>query len=115
MPGAYGRRAALTPATHRQYLEVFRDKDARVQVLHALARALNGSRDYYAGLWAQAGRLRDRPVTILWGMKDSAFTPRLLAKWRATLPEARVIEMADAGHWPHEELPDAVIAALTGV
>jgi pimeloyl-ACP methyl ester carboxylesterase len=46
MPSAYGDRAKLTPYIHRHYLEVFRDKDARVQVLHAPARAINGSRDY---------------------------------------------------------------------
>jgi haloalkane dehalogenase len=112
MPGAYGRRTALTPAIHRQYLEVFRDKGARVQVLHALARALIGSRDFYASLWARADRLADLPVLIVWGMKDSAFGPRQLARWRQRLPAATVVELPEAGHWPHEEQPDHVIEAL---
>lgn len=114
MPGAYGRRAALTPAIHRQYLEVFRDKQARVDVLHALARALSGSRDFYAALWQRANRLETLPVLIVWGMKDSAFKPSLLARWRARLPAATVVEIPGAGHWPHEETPDAVIDAITG-
>src|SRR5262249_20833534 len=38
MPKAYGDRTKLTPAIHRQYLEVFRERHARVEVLHALAR-----------------------------------------------------------------------------
>jgi haloalkane dehalogenase len=112
MPSAYGRRQALTPAIHRQYLEVFRAPQARVDVLHALARALTGSRDFYAGLWARASRLEARPVLIIWGMKDSAFGPSFLARWRARLPHAAVVELPDAGHWPHEEAPDAVTAAI---
>ncbi len=113
MPSAYGRRAALTPAIHCQYLEVFRDTQARVDVLHALARALKGSRDFYAGLWSRADQLRALPVLIVWGLKDSAFKPSQLTKWRARLPGAAVVELADAGHWPHEEAPDAVIEAIT--
>jgi haloalkane dehalogenase len=112
MPSAYGRRAALTRDIHRQYLEVFRDKAARVQVLHRLARALTGSRDFYASLWARADQLASRPVLIIWGLKDRAFGPHLLARWRARLPAATVVELPDAGHWPHEEEPARVTDAL---
>jgi haloalkane dehalogenase len=114
MPSAYGDKRKLTKAIHRQYLEVFRDKNARVDVLHALARAMLGSRDFYLSLWSRANRLRDLPVLIVWGLKDSAFTPAVLAKWRERLPGATVVELADAGHWPHEEQPGDVVAAIAG-
>jgi pimeloyl-ACP methyl ester carboxylesterase len=45
-------------------------------------------------------------------MKDTAFRPTQLERWRAALPAARVVEVEDAGHWPHEERPDRVIDAL---
>ncbi len=112
MPYAYGRRAALTPEIHRQYLEVFRDKAARGQVLHALARALLESRDFYASLWRRADALTSRPAAIVWGLKDRAFPPAMLARWRERLPGATVVELPEAGHWPHEEQPDRVVAAL---
>jgi len=111
-PSAYGDRRKLTPAIHRQYLEVFRDKNARVTVLHALARALNGSSEYYARLWQEAGRLTDFPALIVWGMKDTAFKPYQLDRWRRLLPSATVVELPRAGHWPHEEEPDAVVSAV---
>jgi len=111
-PSAYGDRKKLTPEIHRQYLEPFRDKDARVLVLHALARELNGSSRYYANLLERADRLRNLPVLIIWGMKDSAFRPHLLARWKSLLPDAKVVELPDAGHWPHEESPKDVVAAL---
>jgi haloalkane dehalogenase len=112
MPSAYGDRRRLTPDIHRQYLEVFRDKEARVRVLHALARALNGSRDYYARLWADVARLRRFPALVVWGLKDSAFKPTQLARWREALPDAEVVTLSHAGHWPHEEEPAAVVEAV---
>ena len=111
-PSAYGDRAKLTPQIHRQYLEVFRDRDARVQVLHALARALLESRSFYAGLYARIDRLRDLPTLIVWGMKDTAFLPSQLARWETHLPQAEVCRLLLAGHWPHEEAPDEVLQAV---
>ena len=113
MPSAYGDRTKLTSAIHRQYLEVFRDRQARVDVLHALAKAILASRDHYATLHAQAGRLRNVPALIIWGVKDSAFQPHQLARWQSLLPAAAVCRLASAGHWPHEEDPAAVIDAIT--
>ena len=113
MPSAYGDRRKLTGAIHRQYLEVFRHRRARVDVLHALAKAILGSRDHYAGLYAQAARLRSIPTLIVWGMKDSAFQPHQLAHWQSLLPAAEVCRLDSAGHWPHEEEPGAVTEAMT--
>src|SRR5690606_18391048 len=73
MPGAYGDRSRLTPAIHAQYLAAFRDADSRERVLFALARSLMGSSRYYKTLWERRRRLAEVPVTIIWGMRDSAF------------------------------------------
>jgi haloalkane dehalogenase len=112
MPSAYGDRSKLTKAIHRQYLEVFRDRQARVLVLHALARALLESRDFYARLYSRADRLRRIPALIVWGMKDMAFQPKQLARWHTLLPEAEVCRLESAGHWPHEEEPEEVTRAV---
>jgi haloalkane dehalogenase len=112
MPGAYGDRRKLTHAIHRQYLAPFPDADGRERVLWTLARALTGSTAFYERLWEQRARLAQTPALVLWGMKDSALRPEQLARWRRALPHASIVELADAGHWPHEEQPDAVIAAL---
>ena len=112
MPSAYGDRKKLTPEIHRRYLEVFRDRDARVFVLHALAKSLLGSRAHYQSLLDRLDRLRAIPVLIVWGMKDSAFQPYQLERWRQLLPEAQVETIEGAGHWPHEEEPGRVVAAI---
>ena len=112
MPSAYGDRKKLTPEIHRRYLDVFRDRDARVLVLHALAKSLLGSRAHYQALLDRLERLRSLPVLIVWGLKDSAFQPYQLERWRSLLPDARVETIDGAGHWPHEEEPARVIAAI---
>jgi haloalkane dehalogenase len=111
-PAAYADRGRLTPEIHRQYLERFRDRWSRGAVLWALARALLGSSGYYDALWEARAKLRGRPTLIVWGMRDPALAPRQLARWREALPDARVVELEDAGHWPHEEAPDQVIDVI---
>jgi haloalkane dehalogenase len=93
-------------------IDVFRDRAARVLVLHALAKALLDSRAHYQALLERIGQLRSKPVLIVWGMKDSAFQPYQLDRWQQLLPEAAVARIAGAGHWPHEEEPARVIDAL---
>jgi haloalkane dehalogenase len=111
-PSAYGDRRKLTPEIHARYLAPFEDKQARVDVLWALARALLGSSEHYRRYVEQMPRLAHVPTLIVWGMADSAFPPRFLERWRKELPHAQVVELAGAGHWPHEEEPEAVIEAM---
>ena len=112
-PSAYGDRRKLTPAIHAQYLAPFRERWSRDTVLWPLARALLASRDFYASLWERRAALQDIPTLIVWGMKDSAFQPNQLARWRSALPRARVVELP-VGHWPHEEAPNEVLSAVRG-
>jgi len=78
-------------------------------VLWTLARALLGSSAYYAGLWARRDGLRDLPALVIWGLADPAFRPHHLARWTTVLgPQARIVRLPSAGHWPHEEEPATV-------
>ncbi len=111
-PAAYTDRRKLTPAIHQHYLDRFPDAWSRGAVLWPLAQALLGASAYFDSLWQQRARLRNHPALVLWGMRDPAFPPSLLARWREILPQARVVEFASAGHWPQEEAPERVVAEL---
>jgi haloalkane dehalogenase len=113
-PSAYADRKKLTANIHRQYLDRFPDRWSRGAVLWPLARALLASSGYFESLWRQHEKLNAVPTLIVWGMKDSAFKPTQLARWKRALPAARVVEIENAGHWPHEEAPDRVADALRG-
>lgn len=110
-PSAYADRSKLTRRIHEQYLAPFRDVDARGRVLWPLAHALLASGEYYDSLWRRREQLRAVPTLIIWGMKDPAFAPSLLARWRTVLPHASVVELP-VGHWPQEEAPEQVTRAL---
>jgi pimeloyl-ACP methyl ester carboxylesterase len=54
-------------------------------------------------------------VLLVWGLRDPAFGRPYLARWEALFGAGgRVIRLPDAGHWPHEEDPEAVRRALAG-
>lgn len=111
MPGAYADRKKLTPAIHRQYLAPFSDRWSRGAVLWTLARALLASSAHYEILWKRRERLRHVPMLIVWGTRDPAFKMDSLARWRQAAPHAQVVELP-VGHWPQEEAPRDVVAAL---
>lgn len=52
--------------------------------------------------------LRDKPMQILWGMRDFCFDPHFLHRWTARFPNARVVPFDDAGHFVHEDEAEAV-------
>jgi haloalkane dehalogenase len=112
MPSAYAQRKRLTRVIHKQYLEPFRSADDRVLVLWPLAYALLGSSAYYRELYSRIEALRPIPTSIIWGLRDTAFRPHLLDRWRKELPEASVLALDNAGHWPHEEAPSEVAEAI---
>lgn len=112
MPSAYAQRSRLTRNIHRQYLEPFRDPRDRVLVLWPLAYALLGSSTYYRELYSRIDALRSIPTSIIWGLRDTAFRPHMLARWKQELPQASVLPLDNAGHWPHEEAPSEVAEAI---
>lgn len=111
-PKAYADREKLTPRIHAQYLAPFTGIDSRERVLWTLAHALLASSDFYATLWDRRSALRALPALIVWGTEDPAFHLPHLARWREALPDAEVVELP-VGHWPHEEAPAEVLAAVS--
>ena len=115
MPSAYGDRRRLTPAIHEQYLRLFPDPDSRERVLFALAKSLLGSSVFFDRLWQRRDQLAGVPVHLLWGMRDTAFPSSFLERWQQALPHAHTTRIDAAGHWPHEEEPEAFVRALQRV
>ncbi len=51
----------------------------------------------------------DRPVRLVWGMKDWCFRPECLAKFEERFPQAKTTRLEDVGHYVMEEAPAEVI------
>lgn len=107
----FADRGRLTPAIHRHYLDVFPSPADRTAPW-VLARELIGSSDWYDALWSRRDRLRGKPMLIVWGMKDPAFSPPILERWRAEFPDAEVVTLPEAGHFVTEEAGEEVGEAV---
>lgn len=56
---------------------------------------------------------RDKPVKIVWAMKDLAFTPDILERaWLGTFPDAEVTRLEDAGHFLQEDAHERIVPEL---
>lgn len=111
VPSAFADRRRLTPAVHRHYVAPFGSWSERAGPW-ALGVALAGADPYYASLWERRADLAQKPLTLLWAMRDPAFRPDYLARWRAAFPTADVVELPNSGHFPAEEAPDEVASVI---
>lgn len=111
LPMVYGDRSKLTKAIHQQYLAPFPRPEDR-HGMYAFARQMAAGAPWCGELWARRGALAEIPALLIWGMKDPAFGPHFLARWREVLPQAAVIELPTAGHFVQEEAPDIALGAI---
>ena len=67
-----------------------------------------------AGIEKALPQLADRPVCLIWGMKDWCFTPHFLDRFIEFFPHAEVHRLEDAGHYVVQDASELVAAALDG-
>jgi len=53
------------------------------------------------------GRL-SMPALVVWGLKDPYLPPRFARAYAEALPNAQLIELPDAGHWPWLDRPELI-------
>jgi pimeloyl-ACP methyl ester carboxylesterase len=113
LPASFAMKQRLTRNVHRHYLAPFATRRERTAPW-VLGCELAGSGSFYESLWQQRERW-PRLAAIVWGMRDPALNTQLLLQLEAAFPQARVTRIADAGHFPQEEAPELVTAALREV
>jgi pimeloyl-ACP methyl ester carboxylesterase len=60
---------------------------------------------------ASAGERLDRlqmPALVVWGMRDPYVPARFAREYARALPQAELLELPDAGHWPWLDRPDSL-------
>jgi haloalkane dehalogenase len=75
-----------------------------------------------AGPWLQRlaetapQALRDRPVLLVWGMRDAGFgNQAVIDRWKTYFPHAEVVALPEANHYIQEDAPDEIAAAVARV
>ena len=81
----------LDPGTVRAILSLYRS--APEEALAAAGRGL-------ASLGA--------PALVVWGMRDRYLPARFGRAWAGRLPNAELLELPDAGHWPWRDDPSSI-------
>jgi cis-3-alkyl-4-acyloxetan-2-one decarboxylase len=116
IPGGMARRD-VDPVMMAAYRAPFPDYWSRAGMLAFQREIPLTERDRSAKLM---GSIHERlpeldvPVLLVWGLRDRVFQPVFLDQWRELFPEARTVELNDAGHFLVEDRPEAVTEALAG-
>lgn len=116
LPAAFGERSRLTPEVHQQYLKPFGNASERNGTV-AFAKSLLRDQQYYESIGKMLPVLKNKPVLIIWGMKDAFITEKHLLWMQEQFPAAEVVKYEDAGHFVLEEksvVAGPVIEAFLG-
>ena len=116
LPAAFGERSRLTPEIHQHFLRPFSKASERNGTI-AFAKSLLRDQDYYASVGEKLSILKDKPVLIIWGMKDEFITEKHLLWMQEQFPGSKVVRYDDAGHFVLEEksvVAGPVIAEFMG-
>lgn len=105
---SWGKHQKLTPLRHKHFLAAFPNAASR-HGTYGFLRATIDRDDYLESLWAKRGQLAKIPKLLLWGMADTFVGAVHLKRWRETFPEMPVEELANVGHFPHDEAPELVV------
>ncbi|HVR20503.1 MAG TPA: alpha/beta fold hydrolase, partial [Polyangiaceae bacterium] len=108
---AWGKRTPLTGRRHRHFTGLFPNRASR-EGTWAFARSLVTDDERFDALGARLAALRDVPTLVAWGMADKFVGAPHLARWKRELPNARFLELEGVGHFPQDEAPNDVLAAL---
>jgi haloalkane dehalogenase len=106
----------LTPLAKRGYLLPYDSWENRI-ANHAFVEDIplgpgHPSWSELAAIERALAGFRDRPVRLLWGVRDWVFTERVLSEWQRRFPRALVRRFEHAGHYLFEDEPEAFVEEL---
>jgi pimeloyl-ACP methyl ester carboxylesterase len=110
LPASFGNKK-LPKKLLEQYTSPFANKNERYGTL-AFAKSLLNDQDWFEELWSKRGLLTNKPMLLIWGMKDKFATEKYLNKFKAGFPNADVLRLETSGHFPQEEESEQVAKAL---
>ncbi len=108
---ARGTREPVPRRVLEMYLRPFRRPDRRAPTA-IFPREIIASTAYLAGVEAALSRLADRPVLILWGLRDFAFGASDRERFERAFPRHRTVLLETARHFIQEDEPGRVAAEI---
>ena len=103
----------LSAAGRRAFLGPYRERAVRRGAAAMLRDAVTASA-YLRRLDAQLpAALGDRPVLLVFGSASPTVKERFPQRWRASFPDARLLLVDGGHHFPMNDAPDLVAAAIS--
>lgn len=82
-----------------------------VAMMHTLLHYIADRREH-AERWSHALEQTQVPLIFVWGDLDPVSGAHMIGRVEERCPAARIVRLADVGHWPPLEAPDVVAAEL---
>jgi pimeloyl-ACP methyl ester carboxylesterase len=101
----YGDPSRVTPGLVERYYELTLREGNRAALASRLAAARSSPRI------AQLSKIA-APTLILWGGRDRLIPPAYGEQFHRDIPRSRLVVFPGLGHVPHEEDPEATVAAV---
>jgi len=109
-PKTYGE-SKPNRITKRHFRKPFKRRSQRFGT-HAFSHSLLTDGEWFDDLWKNRKMLEHIPKLIIWGKQDPALSTFNFEKLQDGFPEAKVVSLETAGHFPHDEVPADVLNAL---
>lgn len=87
------------------------DERGGTALMHDLLHYVADRREH-ADRWRAALEDNDLPTVFVWGDLDPVSGAHMIERVEERIPQARVVRLADVGHWPPLEAPAEVAAAI---
>jgi len=112
--GSFGVGRDLSPAGRRAFRGPYRDREVRRRTFAMLGQA--GRSDELLARIERAQRtvLGDRPLALVFGAESPSTKEGFPERWKARFPNADLLIVDGAHHFPMADDPDLVARALAG-
>jgi haloalkane dehalogenase len=112
------RRSRLEPAVETGYLAPY-DSWANRSAVYGFVKDIPSPCESKNVTWQRLATIEqeldsvvDRPICLIWGMRDWCFRPDCLDRFVDAWPKAEVHRLSDVGHWVVEDAPDESLSIL---
>lgn len=110
LPKSFGDKK-ISKKLVKQYTKPFSNKDERLGAL-SFAHSLLNDQNWFQSIWDRKEVLQEKPVLIIWGMKDPVIPAKYSDKFKTGFPNSKLVKIESAGHFPLEENPERVTESI---
>ena len=112
VPSGISRRKVKTKEVLRAYTAPFPTHKARMGT-YVFPRQIRLAAPWLKTVEERLHRLRNKPVEMVWAMKDPAFGKEsYIKRWQEHFSDAPIDRIEDASHYLQEDRPERIVAAV---